>query len=118
LTIVRNTCYSWLRQNRRHELNTSFDPELHDIPDESSGPEHQLIREIDVQVVRGAIRELPHEFREIVVLREMHGLSYKEIGRIADLPIGTVMSRLARARGRLQKCLAAEWNPENEGGKA
>ena len=115
LTIVRNSCYTWLRQNRRHELDASFDPELHDISDESCNPELVLLRGVDVQLVREAMENLPLEFREVVVLREIEGLSYKEIGRVADLPVGTVMSRLARARRRLQNQLAPHGNEVNEG---
>lgn len=116
LTIVRNTCYTWLRKNRRHEVTTSFEEDLHDLPDEASNPEALLLQDIDIELVRNAINNLPLEFREVVVLREMHGLSYKEIGRIADLPIGTVMSRLARARLRLQSQLAAHWNEDGKRG--
>ena len=124
LTIVRNSCYTWLRQNRRHELETSFDPELHDIPDEAANPELVLLRGVEVQLVRQALQDLPLEFREVMVLREIEGLSYKEIGRVADVPVGTVMSRLARARRRLQGQLAPHSNaiaggvtvkPEKEG---
>ena len=61
---------------------------------------------------RQALEALPVEAREVIVLRELEGLSYKEIGVIADIPLGTVMSRLARARKRLQHDLAKRWNGE------
>jgi len=104
LKIVRNTCYSWLQKNRGHNLTTEFDEEQHTV--ESRDPEAALIGRIDSQLLRHLLGELPTEFREIVILRELEGMSYKEIAGIADLPLGTVMSRLARARRRLQTSLA------------
>ena len=100
LKIVRNTCYSWIKQNRRHETITEFDEELHGIA--AAVSETTLIENIDRQILKQLLEELPIEFREVVILRELEGLSYKEIAGIADLPLGTVMSRLARARQRLQ----------------
>jgi RNA polymerase sigma factor (sigma-70 family) len=106
LTIVRNTCYTWLKQNRAHELTTAFDEEIHSAESDASNPEMVLLESVDNQLLRQALEELPVEFREIVVLRDLEGLSYKEIARVADLPVGTVMSRLARARKRLEQGLA------------
>jgi len=100
LKIVRNTCYSWLQKNRAREIAAEFDEELHSV--ECNNPETILIGKIDGQILKQILDELPVEFREIVVLRELEGLSYKEISGIADVPLGTVMSRLARARRRLQ----------------
>ena len=71
-----------------------------------ANPETVLLQRIDHDLLRQALSELPIEFREVLILREMEGLSYKEIAALADLPIGTVMSRLARARARLQQRLA------------
>ena len=105
LTIVRNTCYTWLHQNRLPEQTTMFDEEVHSINSEAANPERMLLQSADNQLLKQVLEELPVEFREVVVLRELEGLSYKEIAQIADLPIGTVMSRLARARKRLQRCL-------------
>lgn len=99
LKIVRNTCYSWLQKNRSHETTSEFNEELHTV--ECGNPETILIEKIDGQILKQMLDELPIEFREIVVLRELEGLSYKEISGIADVPLGTVMSRLARARRRL-----------------
>jgi RNA polymerase sigma-70 factor (ECF subfamily) len=104
LTIVRNTCYTWLQQNRARELTTEFDEEVHST--ESSNPETLLIEGANKQLLKQALEELPVSFREVVILRELEGLSYKEIADIADVPVGTVMSRLARARKRLQVILA------------
>jgi RNA polymerase sigma-70 factor, ECF subfamily len=103
LTIVRNTCYTWLQQKRAHEPLTTFDEELHSA--QEANPETILLESVDRQMLRQALEELPVEFREVVILRELEGLSYKEIAGIVDVPVGTVMSRLARARKRLQLCL-------------
>ncbi len=105
LTIVRNTCYSWLEKNRKHELAADFDEDLHAIEDNSHNPELLLLKDADRQAVRQAVEELPVEFREVVVLRELEEMSYKEIAEIEGVPIGTVMSRLARARKILQQSL-------------
>lgn len=112
LTIVRNTCYTWLQQNRAHELTTAFDEEIHSIECDASNPEALLLERADNQLLRQALEELPVEFREVMVLRELEGMSYKEIAGVADIPLGTVMSRLARARKRLQESLAERMNKE------
>ena len=103
LTIVRNTCYSWLHQNRAHEMTTTFDEEIHSVDSETSNPATLALRSADHKLLGEALNELPVEFREVVVLRDLEGLSYKEIGGIANIPAGTVMSRLARARERLKQ---------------
>jgi RNA polymerase sigma-70 factor (ECF subfamily) len=109
LTIVRNTCYTWLRQNRRSEPTQAgdhADEAWAEIPaDAASEPEAQCIRNADKRLLREALEELPAEFREAFVLRELEGCSYKEIADITDAPLGTVMSRLARARRQLQQSL-------------
>jgi RNA polymerase sigma-70 factor (ECF subfamily) len=108
LTIVRNTCYTWLRQNRGTDAlaGDAGDGGMDDLPgDPASQPEAQLIRDVDRQHLRDALDALPLEFREALVLRELEGFSYKEIADIVDAPLGTVMSRLARARQRLQHSL-------------
>ena len=106
LTIVRNTFYDSLPQSRSRELNVEFDEEIHSQVIEAVDPESLLIRDADRQSVRQALEELPLEFRETLVLRELEGLSYKEIADVAGIPLGTVMSRLARARKWLQSYLA------------
>ena len=103
LKIIRNTCYTWLQHNRAHELAIEFDEQLHS--GESDNPESIVLENINTQLLKHALEELPPEFREAVILRELEGLSYKEIAAIADVPVGTVMSRLGRARKRLQHCL-------------
>lgn len=112
LTIVRNTCYTWLRHNRAHELTASFDEAIHVVECDTLNPETLLLHNADQQILKQALEALPVEFREVVVLRELEGLSYKEIGAIADIPLGTVMSRLARARRRLQHDLAKRLDGE------
>ena len=106
LAIVRNACYTWLRRTRAKEVATVFDEEIHTPDGEVLNPERLALQEADSTRVRQALEELPVEFREALVLREIEGLSYKEISTVADIPVGTVMSRLARARGRLQQALA------------
>jgi RNA polymerase sigma-70 factor (ECF subfamily) len=111
LSIVRNTFYTWLRKNRTGEKTVELNEEALDVEDVSANAEPAHFRFADAEAVRGAIVGLPVEFREIVVLREMEGFSYKEIAELAELPIGTVMSRLARARRLLRKSLAAALKP-------
>ena len=107
LAIVRNTCYTWLKQHRRAELEVPYDDDLHGGESRASGigtgiddnnPEAILARMDDVRLVDEALQRLPVGYREVVVLRDIEDLSYKEIALVAGLPIGTVMSRLARGR--------------------
>ena len=113
LTIVRNTAYNLLQQNRSRQLMDSIDDSVEalDIATDSN-PETVLRQRIDEALLRQAVEELPIAFREVLVLREMEELTYKEISRLCDLPIGTVMSRLARARARLQQRLVGRLNQE------
>jgi len=106
LAIVRNTCYTWLQQNRALRLADPIEDKLDEVGLDFADPEILLLQSIDSQIVRHALQELPVEFREVVVLREMEALSYKEIANIVDIPIGTVMSRLKRGRKRLHGLLA------------
>src|SRR5215472_15579402 len=103
LQIVRNTCYTWLEKNRPVELMTQFDEELHAQP--SVSPESLAIASDNRERLGKALETLPPRFREVLVLRELEGCSYKEIATITAIPIGTVMSALARARHRLQRAL-------------
>jgi RNA polymerase sigma factor (sigma-70 family) len=107
LTIVRNTCYTLLKENRVADLTTPFDEKIHTSDDESVSAATILERSEDAELIREAMDELPAEFREILTLRHQEDLSYKEIADIAQIPPGTVMSRLARARAKLKGCLAA-----------
>ncbi len=108
LTIVRNTCYSWLRQNRAHELTFEFDEELSETGSDNFNPEILLQNRGDHQLALNTLEKLPVEFRELIILREVEELSYKEIAIVVGIPIGTVMSRLARARQRLKQSLVNE----------
>ena len=114
LTIVRNTFYNWLQKNRSPQMAGELDDEALMVEDVSVNAESINLRLADAETVQRAIAELPVEFREIVILREMEGFSYKEIADLSDLPIGTVMSRLARARKQLQKRLAGEFKPGDQ----
>lgn len=113
LTIVRNTCYTWLQRNRAQPLTEPIDDQREDeLGLDFADPEALLLQRVDSQMVRDALRELPVEFREVVVLRELEALSYKEIAVIVDIPIGTVMSRLKRGRTRLSALLAKRMGKE------
>ncbi len=112
LVIVRNTCYSWLGRNRIQESMTVFDEEIHTTEEHVRDPESLLLESADAELLRKALEELPLEFREVIILRELEGMSYKEIADLAGIPVGTVMSRLARARQRLEQRFA----PSRPGG--
>jgi len=106
---VRNTFYDWLRKNRPAEMAGELNEEALAVEDLSANAEAVYLRLADAGAVRRAISELPVEFREVIVLREMEGFSYKEIADLSGVPMGTVMSRLARARKLLQQNLAGEF---------
>jgi RNA polymerase sigma-70 factor, ECF subfamily len=107
LKIARNACYTRLKRGRARELEAEFDDELASPDSEVTNPETLVLRSADAGALIRALDQLPEEFREILVMREMEGLSYKEIADGTTLPIGTVMSRLARARKRMQRLLLA-----------
>jgi RNA polymerase sigma factor (sigma-70 family) len=106
LAIVRNTYYSWLRQRSVHPELTA-DGEVDYSDGSVTDPENAMLQNANREMLKAALEDLPMEFREAIVLREMEGFSYKEIADISAVPIGTVMSRLARARKRLQISLTA-----------
>src|SRR5215471_16019842 len=105
LTIVRNTSYTLLKKNRAVDLTTTFDEEIHAVGHESVSPAAILEHAEDAELIKNAMDELSAEFREILTLRHQEELSYQEIGEILKIPTGTVMSRLARARGKLKEYL-------------
>jgi len=107
LTIVRNTAYSWRRRRRPEAEAAEFDEMLHSEAAGSDGFAAQLARHDSRETLAQALDRLPPDLREVIILRELEGLSYKEIGDVVDVPIGTVMSRLSRARQRLQAALLA-----------
>jgi len=102
LAIVRNTYYTWLRKNQFQALTVPLDEEGADgVPLEFEGgnPVDELLQQKDARrLINSALEQLAPEFREVIVLRELEDLSYKEIAAVADIPLGTVMSRLSRAR--------------------
>jgi RNA polymerase sigma-70 factor (ECF subfamily) len=110
LQIVRNTCYSWLEKNRPRELMVEFDEELHPRP--VATPESIAIADEDRERLSRALESLPPRLREILVLRELEGCSYKEIAAIMSIPIGTVMSSLSRARRQLGSALTGSYRKE------
>jgi RNA polymerase sigma-70 factor (ECF subfamily) len=104
LQIVRNTCYSWLEKNRPRELMVEFDEELH--LQSVTNPESIAITNNHRERLTRALEALPSRFREVVVLRELEGCTYREIATIMSIPIGTVMSSLSLARRQLHLTLA------------
>ena len=104
LAIVRNTCMNQLRSRRRL---TTLDAEEDAEPDVGR-PDLALFRAIDAERLRHAIECLPPAWREMIILREFEQMSYQELAEVAQVPIGTVMSRLSRARQRLQVLLCEE----------
>jgi RNA polymerase sigma-70 factor, ECF subfamily len=103
LTIVRNTAYQSLGQGRRSGLLEPFDEDAHPDQSGTSDPEEQLVRRSERKLAEAALAALPARFREILVLREFEGLSYRELSDVLGMPIGTVMSTLFRARNRLRQ---------------
>jgi len=104
LKIVRNAFYDWLGRNRPAEVvndeNEAVDAAVDPV---AISPEQAAMRKAELRMLADAMEELPLQYREVLILRELEELSYKEIARVADIPVGTVMSRLARARGLLQR---------------
>ncbi len=121
LSIVRNVAYAILRKNGQTELVEEFDEEREPSPSPWSSevrpetPESTLLRAVDAGAVQTALEGLPAEFREVVVLRELEQCSYKEIADIVQIPMGTVMSRLSRARKALHTRLSAHRDGGTEG---
>jgi len=113
LAIVRNAAYDWLERNRRADVDAGAAlDDIADVP--SRNPEAIAIRRAEDRMLGEAIAALPVGFREVLILRELEQFSYKEIARIADIPVGTVMSRLARGRAMLAKELLPTKETESE----
>ncbi|HEY9015833.1 MAG TPA: sigma-70 family RNA polymerase sigma factor [Gemmatimonadales bacterium] len=108
LTIVRNTAFNWRRRYRQEASAAEFDEQLHSGSVEDVHPDATLSDVSARESLHQAIDRLPAEFREVIVLRELQGLSYQEIGEVTGVPVGTVMSRLSRARSRLRRALVTE----------
>lgn len=107
LCIVRHAAFDFLKRHRRDEP-LEFDDGLHFSERLDTNPEASILRDVDVVRVREAIESLPAEYRECIVLRELEDMSYKDIAAVTGVPIGTVMSRLARARRRLGDIFAQD----------
>ncbi len=111
LTILRNVCSAEFSRRGRREVtgDCEVDTRTEDMPlwqEPNASPETSLLRAHDGETIRQLVAALPQAFREIIVLREINELSYQEIAQVAGVPVGTVMSRLARARAMLR----AAWN--------
>ena len=107
LAIVRNMAYTRQRQHRADAFTTEFDETVHSEAISDEHPASVLSRSDVRETLADVLDHLPPEFREVIVLREIEGLSYKEISEVVDVPVGTIMSRLSRARKRLQQELTA-----------
>lgn len=109
LKIVRNTSYTFLDKNRPAAQSEEFDEKIHSdaraVTPAAPDAEASMIRNVESRMLREALEELPVNFREILVLRELEELSYKQISEMLEVPIGTVMSSLARGRERLREIL-------------
>jgi RNA polymerase sigma-70 factor (ECF subfamily) len=115
LAIVRNASFTWLARRKRDGTTEPFDEAVHgaesamapDFARSPPTPEEELMRAAERELVHRSLAALPLDFREVVVLRELEGLTYREIAAIVDIPLGTVMSRLARGRALLHQALTA-----------
>jgi RNA polymerase sigma factor (sigma-70 family) len=116
LTIVRNASLTLLKRNRNMGATLAFEETMVDPSERSADPEEILLISCDQEQVRQALEQLPTDFREVVVLREMEGLSYKEISATIGVPVGTVMSRLSRGRDWLRRLLSGPQPVKPKGG--
>jgi RNA polymerase sigma-70 factor (ECF subfamily) len=116
LTIVRNTSFNWLRDNRSRADHAEYHEEFH--VSGGATPEAESLGNERARVVERCVQQLPPDFLEVIVLREMEELSYQEIAEIAGVPRGTVMSRLSRARARLAECLKCSAGESLLGGRS
>jgi len=107
LAVVRNTCHSWLRREKGNKTMVMFDEQMHCSDLDRTNPEGLLLEKVNVGSLRECLNALPLEYREVMILREMEEMSYRDIADLINIPVGTVMSRLSRARRRLEACAAA-----------
>jgi RNA polymerase sigma-70 factor, ECF subfamily len=110
MKIVRNTCFTWLHANRRLQDATEFDESLSPPNYHAPNPEELVLQSDNASLLRKALENLPASLREVLILREIEGMSYREIADITGMPSGTVMSSLSRARGRLRQALTSVMN--------
>jgi RNA polymerase sigma-70 factor, ECF subfamily len=108
LEVVRNTCFTWIRRNRRNLASVPFDETAHGQSVSEPNQEDALVAAAKQSILRNCIEALPDAFREVVVMRELEEMSYRQIAEVASLPVGTVMSRLSRARKRLEDCASGQ----------
>jgi RNA polymerase sigma factor (sigma-70 family) len=116
MQIVRTTCYTWLRANRPLQEATEFDENLFPPDSRALNPEEVVLQKHNGAVLRKALEMLPANFREVLIMRELEEMSYREIAEITGMPAGTVMSSLSRARGRLRQALAGLMNLDTMSG--
>ena len=107
LAVVRNTCFTWRRHEKRATTNEPFDEVTHSSNAQAPNQEETLVESSKMTVLRNCIEMLPSDFREVLVMRELEEMSYRQISDVARVPVGTVMSRLSRARRRLEECASA-----------
>jgi RNA polymerase sigma-70 factor, ECF subfamily len=106
MTIVRNVCYTLLKKTKGREMQEAFDEEIHLTTTETERQE-AFRQQANAETLHAALERLPHDFREVIVLHDLEGFAYKEIANVVGIPIGTVMSRLARSRARLREEIIA-----------
>jgi RNA polymerase sigma-70 factor, ECF subfamily len=116
LQIVRNTAYTFLEKKRFGELTEEFDEAIHATETDRPDAEAALLQSVESRMLQEALEGLPVRFRETLILRELEGLSYKEIAEVMSVPIGTVMSSLARGRAQLREALLAARDKEVQRG--
>jgi RNA polymerase sigma factor (sigma-70 family) len=104
LAVVRNTCHTWRRREKRDVTKVLFDEAAHTPDPDTPNAEERLVEATKMNTLRHCIETLPVEFREVLVMRELEEMSYQQVADVAGLPLGTVMSRLSRARKRLEEC--------------
>lgn len=112
LTIVRNTYLTWIRRQVPRQTVDEFDERLHSDIETALTPESEALRQATTTQVRRAIEALPTEYREVIILRELEQMSYKEIATVTQTPLGTVMSRLSRGRSILRQLIAGQQRAE------
>src|ERR1700683_2711710 len=110
MKIVRNTCYTWLHANRPLQQATEFDENSLAPGCQAPNPEELLLQNDSGHLLHKALENLPASLREVLILRELQGMSYREIADIPGVPLGTIMSSLSRARGRLRQALTSVMN--------
>ena len=114
LEIVRNTCFTWRRREKRHLATGVFDEAAHTSSAHPPTQEEALVGAANRTILQNCIEGLPEEFREVLVMRDLEEMSYRQIAEVAGLPAGTVMSRLSRARKRLEECVSGRNNMESD----